>query len=794
MKKSKYLRNLTPAQRQAVKHGKGPALVVAGPGSGKTRVITHRIAYLLAKGVDPSTIVAVTFTNKAANEMKERVTTLVGRGKTRGLTCSTFHSFCWKLIQRWSHAGALNTELAYYSICAEDDVKSIIEAEILKYFDLSDRKEKTKLSQAAGAVNPNLLDVNWVRREISSIKQKLLTPKEWLRQVKGEERYGVEGPDSRYAKEKKDLYQLYRAYRKQLLKQRLLDFDDLLFIIGRSLRDDDSFRERVASGIEYLLVDEYQDTNAAQFEICENLVDGKNNIFVVGDLDQSVYAFRGADFTNLQRYQESFSKSGIKTYTLETNFRSIKPITDVANSLIAYNKDRIEKEIVPVKLKGKIPTLHLFSSMDQEAATFANIIKSDLLRSKLSPKDIALLYRTKVQSRRLEEQCIRLNIPYRIVGSLSFYERKIIKDVLAYAKLLYNQKDDTSCGRILNYPTRGLGKAALATLDAVSTEAGCSRLEVFKYRLYEDSPLVKGAQLDRFRQFRYVFRDLIKSKSGNAFEAINAIVLVTGLERKLTTTEGKSKKAAEDDLKRWDHIVELLKAAEDFVSGSDSAATLKDYLDWISLVQSQEDKEEDNRVTLMTCHAAKGLEFKKVFICGASNLNMPHYRSAFVKEPWSSPTGKLDQVKRKSKGKLVKGLEEERRLFYVAVTRAEEELHIGSPIVISRGNQELVVGPSIFCFETWNDLQRTNYGTNWDFSEKDRFHEAWKAAYLDYMGPFRGIEAYNEMSSSTMESHSEVEVNDREEGKGSAGNILEKNGGPKSSKQTRGGRAFTLFD
>lgn len=741
---------------KAVKHRDGPALVVSGPGSGKTKVITHRVAYLLSKGADPSTIVAVTFTNRAANEMKSRVEDLVGKGFSRGLTCSTFHSYCWRLIRKWSKASMgwgeqelLNPEYELYSICAEDDVLSVVESVILDHFGLAKKERADPANAKALGVDKNLTDTGWVRREISNVKQNLLTPVEWKRQVKAGETYLSQGEDSKYARSKRAFFYLYRNYQKALKRQRLFDFDDLLFVIARELRTNRAFRERLVDSIDYLLVDEYQDTNTAQFEICEHLVDGKSNIFVVGDADQGVYSWRGADHTNVERFRKTFKHQKVKTFFLEKNFRSTKPITDVANELIAFNKDRIEKTIEPVKQNGAMPQLHIFDNTRQEASVFANSIKGDLMRKKVEPKDVALLYRTKVQSRALEEQFIRLNIPYRIVGSLSFYERKIIKDVLAFAKLLYNQKDDTSFGRIFNYPTRGLGKAALAVVDAIAKEKGCSRLEVFKYREYEEHELVSKRQLDLFRKLRSIFRSLIKTKrvDSTAARLIQNLVTLTGIEKEVTATEGKTKQTRKQDQKKWDHIQELIRAADEFVEDQATGSTLKDYLDWISLVQTQDDEEEVNRVTLMTCHAAKGLEFKRVYVCGCSNLNLPHYRSAFAEEPWSKnrSSSALQDLKRFKLTHMVKGLEEERRLFYVAVTRAEKELHVGAPISISRGHMDMIVGPSLFCFETWDQFKKVTYGTNrWTDLEGPTFLWWWHAASTEYMGPIYGHQMFKE--------------------------------------------------
>lgn len=732
LNKKSFLKGLTPEQTDAVRHKDGPALVVSGPGSGKTRVITHRIAYLLARGVDPAEIVAVTFTNKAAREMKERVKDLVGRTRSKHVTCSTFHSYCFTLLKRHGALDVFPYNYSKWSICDQDQGDALVVLALLKVLGLESEKDLKEYAARSNLVYPQYLEKGFLKSQISKIKQQLLTPEKYLSSLRDSD---LKRPKT--ARSTKHLAEVYKQYQTLLEQALLLDFDDLLSIIARALRDSVAFRKHVSSGIRYLLVDEYQDTNMAQFEICRHLAYKRRNIFAVGDADQAIYKFRGADHTNVDRYKEVYGPHGLRTYLLEKNFRSTRAIANVANASIRYNLSRVDKTIDPVKEAGVTPTHYIFVDQSQEAAVFTSIIKADLMRDRLAPGDITILYRTKVQSRRFEENLIRHNIPYRVVGSLGFYDRKIIKDALAYAKLSFNKKDDTSFMRVCNYPPRGLGKAALATIMALASKYECSFAEVVLKQKFRKSKLVKPALKEKLERFRKVLKRIRRTrklyKKENAGFHIAEIISLTGLERYLKDPRETSAKTLADNQRRLDHLDELITSATEFgssISGEQKGGALRDYLDWISLVQQQDSNDEDtNRVTLMTCHAAKGLEFKKVFIIGCNNWLMPHYRCGINSEDHGSEHRYVPE------DKLVASLEEERRLFYVAVTRAEDELVLGCPLTVTHGSDDKKwAGLSLFALEAWHTLDQKSFVEDFTIPSQEEIFNLRDRAVTSHMG------------------------------------------------------------
>lgn len=735
LQKKKFLKGLTKEQTLAVRHGKGPALVVSGPGSGKTRVITHRIAYLLARGIDPTSIVAVTFTNKAAKEMRSRVRELVGPKLAKKLVCSTFHSYCFWLIRVYGSRGVLSKDYSNWTILDEDQALTLIVQATVRALRLTSIEELKKVIERANhSVYPQYLDKAFLRTQISKIKQQLLSPREWAESVSLNEQ------PAKLQKSLSLLKSVYEIYRTLLRKQRLLDFDDLLYIVARSFRKNEKFKQSVGSRIRYLLVDEYQDTNAAQFEICEHLSYLRQNIFVVGDLDQSVYSWRGADHTNINKFKDSFKSSGIKTYFLEKNFRSTKPIAAVANATIKYNLNRIEKTIQAIKPGGKAPEHYIFTNQMQEAEVFTHLIKTDLTCD-FEPDDITILYRTKVQSRRFEDLFIKNNIPYRVIGSLGFYDRKIIKDALAYVKLAFNKKDDTSFTRVCNYPPRGLGKSAMSVLLDLAEKHNCSLGEVVLRKKYKKKvSRVVGTRLDRFRKILKRIRKT-KKKFGaeQAGDHLSEILTLSGLPQYLESRKETTTKKLEENQRRLEHLDELIVSASEFARGQDTeGGSLRAYLNWIALVQQQDEtSDEMNKVTLMTCHAAKGLEFKKVYISGCNNWLMPHYMCG-INSPF-----RTDDGAGRSKDRLISSIEEERRLFYVAVTRAEDGLVIGCPLMVSQFADDRWAGLSLFTLESWHALNHKNQVSDWSPPTTEEERRGLRLKHLvTHMGMKVGVELF----------------------------------------------------
>ena len=619
-----YLDQLNDVQRMAVSTMDGPVMVIAGPGSGKTRVLTYRIAHLLNNGIPPWQILALTFTNKSAKEMKERIEKIVGSGANR-VWAGTFHSIFARILRVEAHRIGYPNDFTIYDT---DDSKSVIK-EIIKTLKL----------------DPKVYNVGAIRARISSAKSNLITPKAY---VVNEDLMTSDKMNRRPM-----THLIYEKYTHKCLKAGAMDFDDLLLQMFKLLyQNPDEIRLKYQRQFQYLMVDEFQDTNFLQYEILKLLCVYKGspqNICIVGDDAQSIYSFRGATIENILMFEQDFPR--LKTYKLEQNYRSTDHIVAAANEVINYNKNQIQKKIWTENIGGhKIKVIKAVTETD-EGKRIADSIVEQKNRFGLANRQIAILYRTNSQSRVFEECFRRSNIAYRIYGGMSFYSRKEIKDLIAYLRLTINPKDNEALKRVINFPRRGIGKTTIDNLIALSNDNDMSIMEVLtQVDFNARSKKSIGAFMQIIQKCAY------KTKELNAYDAALFIARTSGLIAHLkadTTIEGMNK---------LENVNSLLDGIKDFVEddtleeGED--ATVQDrsiagYLQNISLMtDADQDDGEQDTVTLMSVHAAKGLEYKSVFVVGLEENLFPSYMSM------SSP----------------KQIDEERRLFYVAITRAEAHL------------------------------------------------------------------------------------------------------------------------
>jgi len=619
-----YLDQLNDVQRMAVSTMDGPVMVIAGPGSGKTRVLTYRIAHLLNNGIPPWQILALTFTNKSAKEMKERIEKIVGSGANR-VWAGTFHSIFARILRVEAHRIGYPNDFTIYDT---DDSKSVIK-EIIKTLKL----------------DPKVYNVGAIRARISSAKSNLITPKAY---VVNEDLMTSDKMNRRPM-----THLIYEKYTHKCLKAGAMDFDDLLLQMFKLLyQNPDEIRLKYQRQFQYLMVDEFQDTNFLQYEILKLLCvyeGSPQNICIVGDDAQSIYSFRGATIENILMFEQDFPR--LKTYKLEQNYRSTDHIVAAANEVINYNKNQIQKKIWTENIGGhKIKVIKAVTETD-EGKRIADSIVEQKNRFGLANRQIAILYRTNSQSRVFEECFRRSNIAYRIYGGMSFYSRKEIKDLIAYLRLTINPKDNEALKRVINFPRRGIGKTTIDNLIALSNDNDMSIMEVLtQVDFNARSKKSIGAFMQIIQKCAY------KTKELNAYDAALFIARTSGLIAHLkadTTIEGMNK---------LENVNSLLDGIKDFVEddtleeGED--ATVQDrsiagYLQNISLMtDADQDDGEQDTVTLMSVHAAKGLEYKSVFVVGLEENLFPSYMSM------SSP----EQI------------DEERRLFYVAITRAEVHL------------------------------------------------------------------------------------------------------------------------
>lgn len=609
---------LNDRQREGVETTDGPVLILAGAGSGKTRVLTHRVAYLIEKGVMPYNIMAITFTNKAAREMRERIDNIVGFGSD-GVWVATFHASCVRILRRFCE----NLGQGYssnFTIYDTDDCKTLMK-EVCKYLQIDTKQFKER----------TFLNV------ISDAKNKLIGPEEFTNRAMGD--FNM----SRQAT-------VYREYQARLRQNNAFDFDDLIMKTVELLKLDGDVRAYYNDKFKYIMVDEYQDTNAAQFELVRLLTGAAQNICVVGDDDQSIYKFRGADIYNILNFEEHFP--GAHVIKLEQNYRSTGNILEAANSVIANNEGRKEKALWTEAESGDKITFQQFDSAYEEASYIAGNIGGLVRKGEADYRDCAVLYRTNAQSRLIEEKMIYEGIPYKIVGGVNFYSRKEIKDVLAYLKTVDNGSDDISVQRIINIPKRGIGATTIAKVSDFARERGLNFYEALVH--CEDIPSI-GKAATKIQGFTSLIEKLRKIA---AEESVSALV-----EEILDQTDYVAELRAEgtDEAKaRIENIDELLTKAvayEKDTRDDGGEPTLSGFLEDVALVADIDSYEEsDNYVVLMTLHGAKGLEFPRVYMAGMEDGLFPGQGAIF-------DGGGADSE-----------LEEERRLAYVGITRAREHL------------------------------------------------------------------------------------------------------------------------
>ena len=605
---------LNEPQREAVLHADGPLLILAGAGSGKTRVLTHRIAYLIEElGVNPWNILAITFTNKAAGEMRQRVDNLVGFG-SESIWVSTFHSMCVRILRRFIDRLGYDSRFTIYDT---DDQKTLMKA-VCKKVDIDTKQFKERM----------LLSV------ISSAKNEMIVPEEFELNAGGD-----------FAQLK--IAKVYREYEAQLKANNALDFDDLLVKTVQLLQTQPDVRENYQERFRYIMVDEYQDTNTVQFKLVSLLAGKYRNLCVVGDDDQSIYKFRGANIRNILDFEKEYPDA--KVIKLEQNYRSTGNILNAANGVIRNNKGRKNKTLWTANGEGEKISLRQFDTAYDEAEFIAEDIKKEV-RDGASYNDNAVLYRTNAQSRLLEEKFIAMNIPYKIVGGINFYARREIKDILAYLKTVDNGQDDLSVRRIINVPKRGIGLTTINRIQEAADERGISFYEALLAPEMIPGVGRSASKLDSFAALIEYFKGQAEKES--LTDLLNEILDMTGYAQNL---EADDEIDAESRLQNIEELLNKAAAYEEDCEDRDEKATLSGFLEEVALVADIDSLEEDqDYVVLMTLHSAKGLEFPHVYLAGMEDGLFPSYMTITGDDP--------------------EELEEERRLCYVGITRAEQKL------------------------------------------------------------------------------------------------------------------------
>jgi len=624
------LSQLNVSQQEAVKKIEGPLMVIAGAGSGKTRVLTYRIAYMLAKGVIPYQILALTFTNKAAAEMKDRIFKLVGDAQAKAVVMGTFHSVFYKILRVEAEKLGFSKNLTVYDT---DDSKSMLRT-IIKEMSL----------------DPKVYLPNYVLNRISAAKSSLLSAEEYARNPE------ILDADARSGRPM--ISEIFMRYTARLRNADAMDFDDLLYYMNVLLRDFPEALYKYQNRYRYILVDEYQDTNFAQYLIVKKLAAAHHNLCVVGDDAQSIYAFRGANIQNILNFRRDYPEAA--TVKLEQNYRSTSNIVNAANAIIKNNSEQIPKEVWTDKEEGAKIRVHLLSNETEEANTIANSIFESKLNFQLNNSQFAILYRTNAQSRALEEALIKRHIPYKIYAGMSFYKRKEIKEVLAYFRLVINNYDEESLRRVINYPLRGIGSTTMDKVIACAKEQNTRIWNVIAHP--DDFSLeVNIPTRSKLQDFASRIRAYTAQlQTTNAYDLAMHIVTTTGVLQDLKDNIAEKE--------RLENVEELLDSVKEFTEKTPESSlneetgelidqyfpTLDRYMESIALLTDEEEKESDDldKVKLMTIHAAKGLEFDHVYLTGMEENLFPSSLSIASKQE----------------------LEEERRLFYVAITRAKESL------------------------------------------------------------------------------------------------------------------------
>ena len=619
-----FLDQLNDAQRIAAEQTEGPVMVIAGAGSGKTRVLTFRIAYLLEKGVDAFNILSLTFTNKAAREMKSRIGNLVGDAEAKNLWMGTFHSVFARILRSEAEKLGYPTNFTIYDA---DDSKKVV-ANIIKEKQLDKDIYKTKS----------------VASRISSLKNNLITPKAYFQN--GE----LQAQDS--AAKMPMFGEIYQAYAERCFRAGCMDFDDLLLKTNELMYRFPEVLAKYQNRFKYILVDEYQDTNHSQYLIVKALAAKFENICIVGDDAQSIYAFRGANIRNILNFQKDYPST--KLFKLEQNYRSSDNIVQAANSIIAKNKDQIQKNVWTKNSSGEKIIVHKSISDSDEGNYVATNVWQTSMNEGAKHDDFCILYRTNAQSRSFEDALRKKNIPYKIYGGLSFYQRKEIKDVLSYLRLVVNPKDEEAFRRVINYPTRGIGATTLAKLTIAAEREACSLWETCEKLQTIESGL-NNATIRKITDFTILVNSFaVIAKQQDAFDLVAHVAKTVGLIKVL----GEDK--TPEGVTRYENVQELLNGIKDFTEQQkeivDGDPTLAGFLADVALLTDRDNEVDDGtpKVSMMTIHLAKGLEFPYVYIVGLEENLFPSMMSSGSRSE----------------------LEEERRLFYVALTRAEKRAHI----------------------------------------------------------------------------------------------------------------------
>jgi DNA helicase II / ATP-dependent DNA helicase PcrA len=633
------LDDLTPAQRDAVTHFEGPLLIIAGAGSGKTRVITRRVGWLLEQGVKPWNILAITFTNKAAGEMRQRIDALVPGHR---VWISTFHSLGARLLRR--HAEHLGLDPSF------------------TIYDQSDRVKIVKSALDSANIDHIRFTPETIQAAISKAKNQLITP----------DSYAVKASDFFT----QTVAHVYPVYEKKMRDANALDFDDLLLWLALALKNRPELRAELDAHFRYVLIDEYQDTNKAQYQIARGLSIDQPNLYVVGDPDQSIYRWRSADLRNILDFERDFPAT--RVITLERNYRSTKAILDAANSLIRNNKGRKPKELVTENMAGAPVRMLTFETGRHEAETIVEQIRDAVRGGRRAYRDFAIFLRINALTRALEAAFLSQRVPFQIVRGLAFYERKENKDVLAYLRLLLNPRDDLSFLRVVNEPSRGIGKVSLEHLRSYAEPRERSllaaALEVDKI------PKIKGKAQAGLRDFGALIVDLQKYLDASPDELLRLVIQRSGYSEMLRESGDP------EDAERLANIEELITAAAQFAT-EDSSRTIADFLESVTLASDVDGWDENQDcVSIMTLHAAKGLEFPVVYMVAVEQGLLPHQRS-------------LDEHEE---------LEEERRLCFVGMTRAKEELNLCHARLREFRGQTLYAVPSMFLGELPESIDATD--------------------------------------------------------------------------------------
>jgi len=651
---SDLLTGLNPQQIEAVTAKAGPTLIIAGPGSGKTRVLTHRIAHLIQQGTPPFKIMAVTFTNKAAKEMRERVEKLLS-GELRGLTIGTFHSICARILRR--EAARLN--VTHEFVIFDDNDQIAIVKQALERLNLNDKQYKPQSLLAA----------------ISKAKNELIPPEEFT-------------PDSYF---NEIASRVYAEYQKLLRQNNAYDFDDLLCEVVYLFRNQPDVLKKYQTQYDHVLVDEFQDTNTAQYAMVNLLTATKRNLYVVGDPDQSVYRWRGADYRNVKRFENDHSDTQV--ILLEQNYRSTQNILDAAMSVINKNHNRTRKQLFTERGTGTKIQIYEAYNEAEEAEYVVSTIATLIKRDELNASDMAIMYRTNAQSRPLEEVFIRGNLPYRLVGATRFYGRREVKDVIAFLRLAHNPNDTVSLQRIINVPTRGIGAKTVETLFKAAELAQATPSEILLDA--ERCKKVGGRGGVPLSEFGNLLRGWIESKSElSVAKLIDRILSDVDYNRYIND-------GTEEGDERWGNVIELRSVAVEYPQ-----ITLSEFLEQVALVSDQDTLSDGGGPTLLTLHAAKGLEFGTVFLVGLDEGVLPHERSFEDEE----------------------SMAEERRLMYVGLTRAKDRLFITRTFRRTTYGGADIMNPSRFLDDLPDHLLTGNFSKGSRNSESYKRMTTWESS------------------------------------------------------------------